>query len=137
MNKRFLLLVAYAGCILAFISGCAPTTTVETVSAPVSQIESTDSSTLSRAQNLLQQAQTDQQPDGLLLDAATLFLAAGDAQASQEALLTVDAQQLSNLDYSRYIILQARCSLALNNAADAFDYLQQQRFLDILSLIHI
>ena len=131
MNKRFLLLVAYAGCILAFISGCAPTTTVETVSAPVSQIESTDSLTLSRAQNLLQQAQTDQQPDGLLLDAATLFLAAGDAQASQEALLTVDAQQLSNLDYNRYIILQARCSLALNNAADAFDYLQQQRFLDI------
>ncbi|MGB2054225.1 MAG: penicillin-binding protein activator [Porticoccaceae bacterium] len=131
MNKRFLLLVAYAGCILAFISGCAPTTTLETVSAPVTEIESADSTTLSRAQSLLQQAENDPQPDGLLLDAATLFLVAGDAQASRRSLLTIDAEQLSNLDYSQFIILQARCSLALNSAADAFDYLQQQRFLVI------
>ena len=129
MNKRFLLLVAYAGCILAFISGCAPTTTLETVPAPVTAIESADSSTLSRAQDLLQQAQTDQQPDGLLLDAATLFLAGGDALASRKALLTIDAAQLSNLDYSQFIILQARCSLALNSAAEASNYLQEQRFL--------
>ena len=104
MNKRFLLLVAYIGCILAFISGCAPTTTLETVSAPVTEIESTESSALSQAQDLLQQAQIEQQPDGLLLKAAVLFFAGGNAEATNEALLSIDADQLSDLDYIAELI---------------------------------
>ena len=131
MNKRFLLLVAYTGCILAFISGCAPTTTLETVSAPVTEIESTESSALNQAQDLLQQAQIEQQPDSLLLKAAMLFFTGGDAEASNETLLSIDADQLGDLDYSQFIIFGARYSLSLGKTEEALDYLQQQRFIDL------
>ena len=60
MNKNILPLIAYSLCILAFISGCAPTTTMETVSTPVIELETADSSALAQGERLLQQARLEE-----------------------------------------------------------------------------
>ena len=129
MNKNVLPLIAYSLCILAFISGCAPTTTMETSSTPVIEIEAIDNSDLAQAERLLQQARLEEQPDALLLQAAILF--AGDPQRIADTLMLIDSDQLTDREYVQFILLSTQLDLSMSRALEASAYLQQERFVFI------
>ncbi len=129
MNKNILPLIAYSLCILAFISGCAPTTTMETISTPVIELEATDGSALAQGERLLQQARLEEQPDGLLLQAAILF--AGDPQRIADTLAMIDSDQLTDPEYIQFILLSTQLDISMGRALEASTYLQQERFIFI------
>jgi outer membrane PBP1 activator LpoA protein len=129
MNKKVLPLIAYTASILAFISGCAPTTTTDTVLAPVViNNEVTDSSMLIQAETALQAALIAERPDELLLDAAILFATAGEVQKSADSLLLVVTEELDDQQYIRYSFFAAELDLILARPAAAAERLQQERF---------
>ena len=90
MGNQFLSQIIYLGCILAFISGCAPTATNESGRVPVAYIsKSVDITVDQKIELLFSEAQQLEAPDKALVDVAIMFAQNGNLKRSSESLLLV------------------------------------------------
>ena len=118
MTKRFFLSIIYALAILAFIGGCAPTTTQN--SDPIARV-TLDSENIEINQSLVSQAEvalarlqsTDTEGrDNLLLDIAILFAQGGDLEQSRTTLQLIVTDQLNDMFFVEYSLLGLELDLA-------------------------
>jgi len=133
MTKRLFLSIIYAGCILAFIGGCAPTTTQQSAVPRMTsgaQTQESDPSLLRQAERTADRALMPgvTTRDSLLLDAALLFAQGGDVTQSLETLQLINPDNLSDDFYSEYILLGIELDLATHQPAAAHQRLKQPRF---------
>lgn len=135
MTKRLFLSMIYALAILAFIGGCAPTTTQ--VSGPIARVTlgseevEINRSLVSQAETALAQVQsinTDDR-DNLLLDIAILFAQGGDLDQSRTTLLLINTEQLNELFFVEYSLLWLELDLAGQQLASAKVRLAETRFM--------
>jgi uncharacterized protein len=132
MNKKRLPLIVFAVNILAFISGCAPTTTKDTVRVPVfAGVEVADINVLQEAQALLESAPLSDNPDNRIFDAAVMFANAGDLPRSAEVLGLVVTQQLSDPQYTEFSLFAAELDLSLGKPQSTASRLGQDRFANL------
>jgi outer membrane PBP1 activator LpoA protein len=131
MNKKRLPLIVFALGILAFIGGCAPTPTQDTVRVPVIiGVEVEDISALQQAQAMLESAPLSANPDQRIVEAAMLFASGGNLAKSAEAAKLVVAEQLSDQQYNNYMLFVADLELSLGNPQAAAERLAESRFVD-------
>ena len=134
MDKKFLLQIVGLGCILAFISGCTPTTTTQSGSVPVTFIATTENASLyEQAEILLAGAQSVEVPGEILLQAAILFAKSGDKNRTGESLALIDPDELKNVDFINYTLLGIELNLQSASPAEALLKLQATRFIALKS----
>ncbi|MCS5594043.1 MAG: penicillin-binding protein activator [Porticoccaceae bacterium] len=134
MDKKFLLQIVGLGCILAFISGCTPTTTTQSGSVPVAFIATTeDASLYEQAETLFVRAQSVEVPSEILLQAAILFAKSGDKNRTVESLALIDPDELKNVDFISYTLLGIELNLQSASPAEALLKLQATRFIALKS----
>jgi uncharacterized protein len=128
MTIKALRLIAFAGCILAFIGGCAPTT--DTVRAPaITIIDAPDISVLGKAAEMLVEAELSEQPDSLILSAAGLIANAGDIARSANVLTRINPDNLRDPQFIEYSLLGIELDLILANWAQAAAWFETDRFI--------
>ncbi len=128
MKSKHLPLIVFAVGIVAFIGGCTPTTTLDTVRAPViNETLVADVSVLQEAQSLLESAALAENPDTTMLDAALLFASAGDLRKSAEVLAMIVSDQLKDQQYIEFSLFSAELDLRLAEPTKAISRLQQDR----------
>ena len=128
MTIKALRLIAFAVCILAFIGGCAPTT--DLVKGPsIATIDAPDISVLEKANKLLAQAELSDQPDPIILSAASLMASAGDIAQSTRVLMRVNPDNLSDPAFIEYSLLGIELDLILANWAQAAAWFEADRFI--------
>lgn len=128
MTKKALGLIAFAGCILAFIGGCTPTT--ETVRAPIiTVLEAPNISALEKANELLAEAELSEQPDSMLLQASSLIANAGDIGQSVAVLMGINPDNLNDSEFIQYSLLGIELDLILTNWAKAAAWFETDRYL--------
>ncbi len=133
MKSKHLPLIVFAVSIVAFISGCAPTTTLDSVRVPViNETQVADISVLQEAQSLLESAALAENPDSVMLDAALMFASAGDLRKSAEVLAMIVSDQLKDQQYIEFVLFAAELELSLAEPAKAISRLQQDR-LNLIS----
>ena len=134
MDKKFLLQIVGLGCILAFISGCTPTTTTQSGSVPVAFIATTENTSLyEQAEILFAGAQSVEVPSEILLQAAILFAKSGDKNRTGESLALIDPDELKNVDFINYTLLGIELNLQSASPAEALLKLQATRFIALKS----
>ena len=134
MDKKFLLKIVGLGCILAFISGCTPTTTTQSGSVPVAFIATTENASLyEQAETLFVGAQSVEVPSEILLQAAILFAKSGDKSRTGESLALIDPDELKNVDFINYTLLGIELNLQSASPAEALLKLQATRFIALKS----
>ena len=134
MDKKFLLQIVGLGCILAFISGCTPTTTTQSGSVPVAFIATTENTSLyEQAEILFAGAQSVEVPGEILLQAAILFAKSGDKNRTGESLALIDPDELKNVDFINYTLLGIELNLQSASPAEALLKLQATRFIALKS----
>jgi outer membrane PBP1 activator LpoA protein len=134
MDKKFLLQIVGLGCILAFISGCTPTTTTQSGSVPVAFIATTENASLyEQAEILFAGAQSVEVPGEILLQAAILFAKSGDKNRTGESLALIDPDELENVDFINYTLLGIELNLQSVSLAEALLKLQATRFIALKS----
>ena len=134
MDKKFLLQIVGLGCILAFISGCTPTTTTQSGSVPVAFIATTENASLyEQAETLFVGAQSVEVPSEILLQAAILFAKSGDKNRTGESLALIDPDELKNVDFINYTLLGIELNLQSASPAEALLKLQATRFIALKS----
>ena len=134
MDKKFLLQIVGLGCILAFISGCTPTTTTQSGSVPVAFIATTENTSLyEQAEILFAGAQSVEVPGRILLQAAILFAKSGDKNRTGESLALIDPDELENVDFINYTLLGIELNLQSVSLAEALLKLQATRFIALKS----
>ena len=134
MDKKFLLQIVGLGCILAFISGCTPTTTTQSGSVPVAFIATTENTSLyEQAEILFAGAQSVEVPGEILLQAAILFAKSGDKNRTGESLALIDPDELENVDFINYTLLGIELNLQSVSLAEALLKLQATRFIALKS----
>ena len=134
MDKKFLLQIVGLGCILAFISGCTPTTTTQSGSVPVAFIATTENASLyEQAEILFAGAQSVEVPGEILLQAAILFAKSGDKNRTGESLALIDPDELENVDFINYTLLGIELNLQSASLAEALLKLQATRFIALKS----
>jgi outer membrane PBP1 activator LpoA protein len=134
MDKKFLLQIVGLGCILAFISGCTPTTTTQSGSVPVAFIATTENASLyEQAEILFARAQSVEVPGEILLQAAILFAKSGDKNRTGESLALIDPDELENVDFINYTLLGIELNLQSASLAEALLKLQATRFIALKS----
>ena len=134
MDKKFLLQIVGLGCILAFISGCTPTTTTQSGSVPVAFIATTENTSLyEQAETLFVGAQSVEVPSEILLQAAILFAKSGDKSRTGESLALIDPDELKNVDFINYTLLGIELNLQSASPAEALLKLQATRFIALKS----
>ena len=134
MDKKFLLQIVGLGCILAFISGCTPTTTTQSGSVPVAFIATTENASLyEQAEALFAGAQSVEVPSEILLQAAILFAKSGDKSRTGESLALIDPDELKNVDFINYTLLGIELNLQSASPAEALLKLQATRFIALKS----
>ena len=134
MDKKFLLQIVGLGCILAFISGCTPTTTTQSGSVPVAFIATTENTSLyEQAETLFVGAQSVEVPSEILLQAAILFAKSGDKNRTGESLALIDPDELKNVDFINYTLLGIELNLQSASPAEALLKLQATRFIALKS----
>ena len=134
MDKKFLLQIVGLGCILAFISGCTPTTTTQSGSVPVAFIATTENASLyEQAEILFAGAQSVEVPGEILLQAAILFAKSGDKNRTGESLALIDPDELKNVDFINYTLLGIELNLQSASPAEALLKLQATRFIALKS----
>ena len=134
MDKKFLLQIVGLGCILAFISGCTPTTTTQSGSVPVAFIATTENASLyEQAEILFARAQSVEVPGEILLQAAILFAKSGDKNRTGESLALIDPDELRNVDFINYTLLGIELNLQSASLAEALLKLQATRFIALKS----
>ncbi len=136
MNTKFFLSIFFAGCILAFIGGCAPISSQDSVIPRIAntpQDSDTSRSILRQAQQTVLSAQSAeaQRRDALLLDAAILFAQAGDITNSRETLGLITADNLDEAFFIEYSLLGLELDIASHAYKAAQQWLQQPRFVAI------
>ena len=134
MDKKFLLQIVGLGCILAFISGCTPTTTTQSGSVPVAFIATTENTSLyEQAEILFAGAQSVEVPGEILLQAAILFAKSGDKNRTGKSLALIDPDELKNVDFINYTLLGIELNLQSASPAEALLKLQATRFIALKS----
>ena len=134
MDKKFLLQIVGLGCILAFISGCTPTTTTQSGSVPVAFIATTENASLyEQAEILFARAQSVEVPGEILLQAAILFAKSGDKNRTGESLALIDPDELENVNFINYTLLGIELNLQSASLAEALLKLQATRFIALKS----
>ena len=134
MDKKFLLQIVGLGCILAFISGCTPTTTTQSGSVPVAFIATTENASLyEQAETLFVGAQSVEVPSEILLQAAILFAKSGDKNRTGKSLALIDPDELENVDFINYTLLGIELNLQSASLAEALLKLQATRFIALKS----
>ena len=134
MDKKFLLKIGGLGCILAFISGCTPTTTTQSGSVPVAFIATTENTSLyQQAEILFAGAQSVEVPGEILLQAAILFAKSGDKNRTGESLALIDPDELENVNFINYTLLGIELNLQSASLAEALLKLQATRFIALKS----
>ena len=134
MDKKFLLQIVGLGCILAFISGCTPTTTTQSGSVPVAFIATTENTSLyEQAEILFARAQSVEVPGEILLQAAILFAKSGDKNRTGESLALIDPDELENVNFINYTLLGIELNLQSASLAEALLKLQATRFIALKS----
>ncbi len=128
MTIKALRLIAFAGCILAFIGGCAPTTD-RVIGPSIATIDAPDISVLEKATELLAQAALSDQPDSIILDAASLMASAGDIAQSAKVLMGINPNNLSDSAFIEYSLLGIELDLILANWAQAAARFEADRFI--------
>ena len=127
----------YALSILAFIGGCAPTTTQNsttiarvTLGAEESEI---NTSLVREAELALARAQlaNPSERDNLLLDIAILFAQAGDIGQSQTTLKFINPDGLNDRFFVEYSLLWLELDLASHHFDSAAGWLTQTRFVAV------
>lgn len=124
-------------CILAFISGCAPTSNTNTVLAPVISLSTeVDKSPQEQAFIILQTADLsaeNPQANRLKLNASGLFAQGNDHQNAVNTLLSIDTDNLSDSQFVEYSFLMSQSQIALSNPESAEEQLNQSRFIFLSS----
>jgi len=134
MDKKFLLQIVGLGCILAFISGCTPTTTTQSGSVPVAFIATNENASLyEQAEILFARAQSVEVPGEILLQAAILFAKSGDKNRTGESLALIDPDELENVNFINYTLLGIELNLQSASLAEALLKLQATRFIALKS----
>ena len=125
----------YALAILAFIGGCAPTTTQNSGSIARVTLGSEEpeinQSLVSQAEEALARVQyfETEDRDNLLLDIAILFAQGGDLEQSRTTLQLINTDQLNELVYVEYSLLGLELDLAGRRLASAKARLAETRFM--------
>lgn len=134
MTKRLFLSMIYALAILAFIGGCAPTTTQD--SGPIARVtvgsEDTEinQSLVSQAKLALARINSVEpyRRDNRLLDIAILFAQGGDLEQSKSTLQLIDTDLLNDNFFIEYSLLGLELDLAGQQLASAKKVLAGKRF---------
>ena len=133
----------YALAILAFIGGCAPTTTQ--ISGPIARVtldtENTEvnQSLVSQAELALARLQSTftEGRDNLLLDIAILFAQGGDLEQSRTTLQLINTDQLNDMFFVEYSLLGLELDLAGLQLASAKARLTETRFMALRQSLEI
>lgn len=132
MNKNTLSF-SFVLCILAFISGCTPTSNTHSTLAPVISLTTeTDVSAREQAFIILQTADLsaeNPEAETLKLKAANLFARANDHQNTVDTLYLIDSDKLSDNQFVDYIFLLSDAQIALLGAETAKQQLNHPRFV--------
>ena len=132
MGNQFLSQIIYLGCILAFISGCAPTATNESGRVPVAYIsKSVDITVDQKIELLFSEAQQLEAPDKALLDVAIMFAQNGNLKRSAESLLLVDTDNIDDQLFVEFSLISVELNLQFNDPTAALFNIDNQRFLDL------
>ena len=124
----------YASAILAFIGGCAPTTTQD--SGPIARV-TLGSEDVEINQSLVSQAELalarinsieSYRRDNMLLDIAILFAQGGDLEQSKSTLLLIDTGLLNDSFFIEYSLLAVELDLAGQQLVSAQKILDGKRF---------
>ncbi|MDB9737091.1 penicillin-binding protein activator, partial [Porticoccaceae bacterium] len=143
MTKRLFLSMIYALAILAFIGGCAPTTTQ--ISGPIARVTldaeniEVDQSLVSQAELALAQVQllNAEDSDNLLLDIAILFAQGGDLEQSRTTLELINTDQLNDMFFVEYSLLGLELDLASRQLSSAKARLAEIRFMALRQSLEI
>jgi outer membrane PBP1 activator LpoA protein len=143
MTKRLSLSMIYALAILAFIGGCAPTTTQD--SGPIARATlgseelEINESLVSQAEVALARLQLSDtlDRDNLLLDIAILFAQGGDLEQSRTTLQLINTDQLSDNFFVEYSLLGLELDLAGRQLASAKARLAETRFMTLRQNLEI
>ncbi len=127
MTIKALRVIAVAGCILAFIGGCAPTDTVR--GPTITTVDAPDISVLAEAAGLLERAALSEQPDSMIFDAASLIANAGDIAQSADVLARINADNLTDPEFVEYSLLGIELDLILANWGQAAARFETDRFV--------
>ena len=128
MTKKALGLIAFAGCILALIGGCAPTT--ETFRAPIiTVLDVSDLSALDKASELIAESELSNSPDSMLLRASSLIASAGDIEQSATVLTRIDPDKLDDAEFIEYSLLGIELDLLMSNWAMALGWFETDRYV--------
>jgi outer membrane PBP1 activator LpoA protein len=138
MNTKLFLSIFYAACILAFIGGCAPISTQDSVIpriAATPQDSDTSRSIVRQAEQMVIRAQSadPQRRDNLLLDAAILFAQAGDIAISRETLDFISADNLGETLFIEYSLLGLELDIASHAHTAAQQWSMQPRLVALRS----
>ena len=117
--------------ILAFIGGCAPTSTIQKQSNAPEHHLITDSKPYSQQNTLLEH--TEKMSDQEKFTQAQNLSITGQVEASSKLLNTVNTQSLSNRYFIDYTLLTAENYLALFDPQQAAKQLNQKRFKALYS----
>jgi len=143
MTKRLFLSMIYALAILAFIGGCAPTTTQN--SGPIARV-TLDAENIEVNQSLVSQAalalarvqsNDTEGRDNLLLDIAILFAQGGDLEQSRSTLQLINTDQLNDIFFVEYNLLGVELDLAERQLVSAKARLAEPRFLTLRQSVNI
>jgi outer membrane PBP1 activator LpoA protein len=132
MGNQFLSQIIYLGCILAFISGCAPTATNESGRVPVAYIsKSVDITIEQKIELLFTEAQQLEAPDKALVDVAIMFAQNGNLKRSSESLLLVNTDNIEDQLFVEFTFISVELNLQFNDPITARLTIDNQRFLDL------
>ena len=120
--------------ILAFIGGCAPTSTIQKQPNAPEYVLITDSEPYSQQYNLLEN--TEKMSDQEKFTQAQNLSITGQVEASSKLLNSVNTQNLSNRYFVDFTLLAAENYLALFDPQQAAKQLNQKRFNSLYSRQH-
>ena len=120
------------GCILACLSGCAPTTTTGDLRFPTTPNDDpVGSSSTAKTINMLSRSELADQPDSKILQAAVLFSNTGEVSQSLEVLALVNPDNLTDDLFVEYSLLAAELNVMLEQWPEALSWFQQARYQDL------
>jgi len=120
------------GCILAFLSGCAPTATTGDGRFPITpNVVPADTSSTAATISILSRSELADQPDSSILQAAILFSNSGEISHSSEVLSLVNPDNLTDGLFVEYSLLAAELNVMLGQWLEALSWFQQARYKDL------
>ena len=125
-------MITVTGCILAFLSGCAPTATMGDGRFPITPNDDpTDTSSTTASISILSRSELADQPDSNILQAAILLSNAGEISQSSELLSLVNPDNLTDDLFVEYSLLAAELNVMLGQWLEALSWFKQPRYQDL------